>query len=160
MKGRNDGPEDVDAAFAEIVEGLRREGVGQDVPSEAKRESAESGGQSEPDPAPSAPPAPAAPPSNWRTHDTEVDWANDNADEHYEPPEPPPLPRLRPATIVAIVLLVAGIVLLVLPSLIGLDARIATPIALLSVASGIGLLLLRARKHPHEYPDGDDGAQV
>ncbi|GLZ39206.1 hypothetical protein [Actinokineospora sp. NBRC 105648] len=158
MKGRpGDGPEDVDAAFAEIVADLEREGVGRDVPSEAelRRELREQ----EPD-QPVDPPRPPAPASSWRAHDTEFDWTDENADEHYEPPEPPPLPRLRPATIVAIVLLVAGVLLLVLPSLIGLDARIATPIALVALASGIGLLLLRARKHPHDYPDGDDGAQV
>ncbi|SDC48675.1 hypothetical protein [Actinokineospora iranica] len=161
MKGRpGDGPEDVDAAFAQIVAGLERDGVGRNLPSEAevKRDHAESPRPGDAD-QPAEPPGPP-PPTAWRGHDTEIDWSDDNADEHYEPPEPPPLPRLRPATIVAIALLVAGVVLLILPSVIGLGARIATPIALLSLASGIGLLLLRARRHPHEYPDGDDGAQV
>lgn len=158
MKGRpGEGPEDVDAEFARIVEGLRLEGVGRDVPSQAevKREAAESARQAEPEPVePSGPP-----PTPWRGHETPIDWVDDNNDdEHYEPPEPPPLPRLRPATIVAIALLVAGVVLLVLPAVISLDARIATPVALLSLACGIGLMLLRARKTPHDH--GDDGAQV
>ena len=64
------------------------------------------------------------------------------------PPEPPPLPRLRPLTIVALVLVVIGVVLLIIPSLIGLDVGIATPIALLSITCGGGMLLLRARQGP------------
>ncbi|MGQ0838631.1 hypothetical protein [Actinokineospora sp.] len=155
MKG--DGPEDIDAAFARIVADLEREGIGRDVPSEAevKSEHAEATRQAEPDP-------PDPPPTlgGWRGHETEYDWAGDNDDEHYEPPEPPPLPRLRPATLVAIGLLITGVVLLILPGVIGMDARIATPIALVALASGIGLLLLRVRRNPHEYPDGDNGAQV
>ncbi|GAA3037505.1 DUF308 domain-containing protein [Actinokineospora globicatena] len=144
-----DGPEDVDAAFAQIVADLEREGVGRDLPEIAK------------DRVPEDPPAdvPARPASTWRAHDTEIDWSNDNNDEHYEPPEPPPLPRLRPLTIVAIVLLTGGVVLLTLASILSWDARITTPTALVALAAGIGLLLLRARKSPPALDD-DNGAQV
>jgi hypothetical protein len=140
-----DGPDDVDAAFAEIVADLEREGVGRDV--ETLREDTVRIEPVDPAPATSA---------SWRGHDTEFDWAGDN--ERYEPPEPPPLPRLRPLTILAMVLLIIGVLLLALPGVIGLSARIATPIALIAVASGIGLLLLRIRKTPRDYPG--DGAQV
>ncbi|GAA2968307.1 hypothetical protein [Actinokineospora diospyrosa] len=149
MKSRpGDGPEDVDAAFAQIVADLEREGVGRDIPTLNEVPA---------DPPPD--PAPARPASTWRTHDTEYDWSNDNNDEHYEPPEPPPLPRLRPLTVVAIGLLVAGVLLLTLASILNLDARITTPIALIGLATGIALLLLRARKSPPPLDD-DNGAQV
>lgn len=99
-------------------------------------------------------------PLAWRGHDGEWDWSWNTDDEHYVPPEPPPLPRLRPLTIVSLVLIVLGVVLLIIPTLIGLDARIATPIALLSITSGGGMLLLRARQNPKNPTDRDDGAQL
>jgi hypothetical protein len=99
-------------------------------------------------------------PLAWRGHDGEWDWSWGTDDEHYVPPEPPPLPRLRPLTIVSLVLIVLGVVLLIIPSLIGLDARIATPIALLSIMSGGGMLLLRARQNPKDPNARDDGAQL
>ncbi|MBC6450801.1 hypothetical protein [Actinokineospora xionganensis] len=147
-----DGPEDVDAAFAEIIADLEREGIGRDV--EQRRADTV---QEEPE-LPPAPPPPATA-SAWRGHETDFDWAGDDDPGGYEPPEPPPLPKLRPLTIIAIVLLVIGVVLLVLPNIIGLDPRIATPIALISLAGGIGFLLMRVRKTPPDF-DEDDGAQV
>jgi hypothetical protein len=46
------------------------------------------------------------------------------------------------------------------PAIIGLDARIATPIALLAVTSGGGMLLLRARRSPKDGDGRGDGAQI
>jgi hypothetical protein len=151
----SDRPDDVDAAFAEIVADLEREGVGRSIPDL----------DDPPDETPAATPAPAPappadPPASWRGHDKDWDWSWGTDDEHYVPPEPPPLPRLRPLTIVALVLIIVGVVLLIVPTVIGLDARIATPIALLAVTSGGGMLLLRARQTPKD-PDGrGDGAQI
>lgn len=153
MKGRpGDGPEDVDAAFAEIVADLRREGVGLTLPSEAevKRDRSESAGEE-----PQAPPSPPVP-STWRNHETDIDWANDNADEHYEPPEPPPLPRPHPLTIAAFIAVGVGVVLLVLSATV--LSTVWTPVGLACVALGVGTLLTRARKTPRD--DGDSGAQV
>ncbi|MDQ3786893.1 MAG: hypothetical protein M3422_06580 [Actinomycetota bacterium] len=152
----SDRPDDVDAAFAEIVADLEREGVGRTLPDLNDP-------RDEPDP-PTAPtpaqPRPAEPPQAWRGHDTDWDWSWGTDEEHYVPPEPPPLPKLRPLTIVALVLIVLGVVLLIIPSLIGLDARIATPIALLSITCGGAMLLLRARQTPKNPDARDDGAQI
>ena len=169
-------PEDVDAAFAAIVADLEREGVGRqlpelgDAPRSADDLTAEDTGPvlSPPPSPPPAPPsapgtpgAPPGPPQAWRGHEREWDWTWSADDEHYVPPEPPPLPRLRPLTIVALVLILAAVVLLVLPGVIGLDARIGTPIALVALLCGGGMLLLRIRQTP-KPPDGgrDDGAQI
>ncbi|EWC64052.1 hypothetical protein UO65_0579 [Actinokineospora spheciospongiae] len=157
MKGRpGDGPEDVDAAFAEIVADLRREGVGLSLPSEAevKRDRSDAGDE----PAAAPPPAPSSPPvaSTWRNHETDIDWADDNADEHYEPPEPPPLPRPHGLTIAAFVAIAAGVALLVLAATVLSTAW--TPVGLACVALGVGTLLMRARKTPRD--DEDSGAQV
>lgn len=152
----SDRPDDVDAAFAEIVADLEREGVGRTMPD-----------LNEPPDEPDTPTAPtptptraAEPAQAWRGHDADWDWSWGTDEEHYVPPEPPPLPKLRPLTVVALVLIVIGVVLLIVPTLIGLDARIATPIALLSITCGGGMLLLRARQNPKDPGARDDGAQI
>ncbi|GAB1514262.1 hypothetical protein [Actinophytocola sp. KF-1] len=152
----SDRPDDVDAAFAEIVADLEREGVGRTLPDLNEP-------PDEPD-TPTAPtpaqPRPAEPQQAWRGHDADWDWSWGTDEEHYVPPEPPPLPKLRPLTIVALVLIVLGVVLLIIPTVIGLDARIATPIALLSITCGGAMLLLRARHTPKNPDARDDGAQI
>lgn len=156
----SDRPEDVDATFAQIVADLEREGIGATLPDLSKP--AEGAAEPEPDPGDEpagGQPVSTAPAATWRGHDGEYDWSWGTDDEHYVPPEPPPLPRLRPVTIVALVLLVLGIGLLAAPGLIGLDPRIGTPIALLALTCGGGMLLLRVRKNSPRDPD-DNGAQV
>ncbi|MGW5052481.1 DUF308 domain-containing protein [Actinokineospora sp. NPDC004072] len=148
--GRGDSPEDIDAAFAQIVADLEREGVGRSVP---------------PDEPPAAPEPPTEPTTvvrpgdSWRGYQDEYDAFDDNDDEHYEPPEPPPLPRLRWPTLLAIAMLVLGVVLLLLPAITPMDGRFATPIGLVCLGGGIGLLLLRTRRTSRLDP-GDDGAEV
>ncbi|HEY0452059.1 hypothetical protein [Actinophytocola sp.] len=176
-----DRPEDVDAAFAAIVADLEREGVGSRLPdlddppdgpppsSDDRSDRPDQSGQAsqtaqadhaEPEP---AKPAGGPPPASWRGHEGEWDWSWGTDDEHYVPPEPPPLPRLRPLTIVALVLIVASVVLLIVPGVIGLDARIGTPIALVALTCGGAMLLLRVRHSPRDRDPGsgrDDGAQI
>lgn len=174
----SDRPDDVDAAFAEIVADLQREGVGRTIPDlDDLTDTSELPITDDPDSTPpggfasgspglaQGRPAPDAPTSqppapSWRGHDGEWDWSWGTDEDHYVPPEPPPLPKLRPLTIVALALIVIGVVLLIIPTLIGLDARIATPIALLSITSGGGMLLLRARQPPKDPNARDDGAQI
>jgi len=171
MDGRRspDGPEDVDAVFAEIVAGLRRDGVGvsADVSGDAAGQSntqtsagasSAAAKDSQPEPPPEPEPQPQ-PPASWRGHDTEWDWSWSTEDEHYVPPEPPPLPRPRPLTVTAIVLLVLGVLVLVIPALFGLAGGVATVLGLVGLTAGLGLLLLRARTRHTEDPDDplDDG---
>jgi len=181
MKGGSDGPEDVDAAFAQIVADLEREGLGSAVQADLDREAeAESGAgnttTAEPDVTPPGnedkpvtstrtdrldepdlPEISAPATAGWRGHETEMDWAWSSDDDHYVPPEPPPIPRPSPLTILALVLMLIALLLLVAPGLIGLATRVATPIALVSAAVGIGLVVLRIRQN---NDDGDNGAQV
>ena len=147
--GGDESPQDIDAAFAQIVADLEREGVGRTPPPPDEPR--------DPDPSPGPPTRPTEAP--WRGHTGEFDTFNDNEDEHYEPPDPPPLPRLRWPTVAAIAMIVAGIVLMVLPASAGLDGRFATPVGLVCLAGGLGLLLLRTRKTSRLEP-GDDGAEV
>ncbi|WP_406629168.1 hypothetical protein [Amycolatopsis sp. WGS_07] len=176
-----DGPEDVDATFAEIVADLRAEGVGvfldEDPFASAGPASAESDaspgaepetGKAKPKPAADPPPpsAPAAPKEEgWRTGGTDWDttmFSGDPAedDEHYVPPEPPPLPRWRKGAFVVLLFFVVGLLLLIVPNLIGVGPALATPLGILSLATGIALLLLRVRQGPPPGADPSNGAQV
>jgi hypothetical protein len=154
--GGSDGPEDVDAAFAEIVADLEREGLGTAAVEEDERERA-----GPPQPEQQADPAVHTDPIGWRIpHVTWEDAVAAEDEGHYVPPEPPPLPRLRAGTIFGILLLAIGVLLLAGPQLIGLEPRIATPLSLVSMAAGIGWLILRMRQGPPPDSGWDDGAQL
>ncbi|WP_433270105.1 hypothetical protein ACQPZF_08830 [Actinosynnema sp. CS-041913] len=143
-----DGPEDVDATFAEIVAGLEREGVGKTWPDD------EAEAQDDDEAEPAKPTRPEGQPAVA----TAEEDPDDDPDDHFVPPEPPPLPALRAGTIAALVLIAVGVVLLVVPSLFGLAPRIGTPLALIVLCSGVGWLVLRIRNGPPPDSGWDDGA--
>ncbi|MQA09413.1 MAG: hypothetical protein GEU98_12845 [Pseudonocardiaceae bacterium] len=161
MKNRGNGsggPEDVDAAFAEIIAGLESEGVGRDF---AKEDDVDVHGGEEGTTAT----ATSEPERGWRTG--EVDWDPtwrtldnlDDEDDHYHPPEPPPLPKPRRGTVVVLLFIAVGVLLLTVPGLIGLSSAVATPIALLAITCGFGFFVLSKRHGPPPGADSD-GAQL
>lgn len=81
-------------------------------------------------------------------------------EEHFVPPEPPPLPTLRPGTLGALLVLALGIVLVLAPGLLGLAERLGTPLGLLALAGGIAVLVLRLRQGPPTDSGWDDGARL
>ncbi|HEY1973751.1 MAG TPA: hypothetical protein VGH89_37775 [Pseudonocardia sp.] len=93
-------------------------------------------------PTPPQPAPPAAPP-------TPVAGYPRPEDEHFIPPDPPPLPHLGPRAIVGLGLLVLGIILAVTPQVVGLDEPAGLALGLLSLALGLGWLVLGA------WPSGD-----
>ena len=154
-----DGPEDVDAAFAEIVAGLEREGLGSFLDEEQAL--TENGPKPPNEPAAGATQAATTESPGWRTADQEWDWAAASDEEHYVPPEPPPFPRPHAGTVAGMVLIVLGLLLLIVPTIIGLGTRIGTPLGLVALAAGIGWLVLRIRQgNPPDHGDRDDGAQI
>ena len=149
--GGTDGPEDVDATFAEIVADLRSQGVGEQQPDDA--------------PPPAQADSDDAATASWREAGSEwedVLFGKDPApdDEHYVPPEPPPLPKPRRGAFIVLLFFVLGIVLLVAPTLFGLPEQVGMPLGMLSLVTAIALLLLRIRQGPPEGSDPDNGAQV
>ncbi|MFI9818460.1 hypothetical protein [Saccharothrix variisporea] len=144
-----DGPEDVDATFAEIVAGLEREGVGRTWP-----DATDSFEDDDTEAEPAKPTRPEGQPA-VATADDEDD---DDPDDHFVPPEPPPLPALRAGTIAALLIMLLGVVLLVAPGLFGLTSAIGTPLALIVLCSGAGWLVLRIRNGPPPDSGWDDGA--
>ena len=147
-----DGPENVDELFAEIVAGLERDGVGKDwLADETSQEDPKPGGvKARDDVADDIPPDVEEEPE-----------PRDPADEdHYVPPEPPPLPVLRASTFAALGLFVLGILLLVAPGIFGLHSSVGTPLSLVALCAGVGWLILRMRNTPPPDSGWDDGAQV
>lgn len=84
------------------------------------------------------------------------------ADEgHFVAPEPPPLPRLGPPALVGLTLLGLGLVLVTSPHWVGVPTPYGLPLGLLTLAAGLGWLVLRLWPDPPPHGDGDgedDGA--
>jgi hypothetical protein len=81
----------------------------------------------------------------------------DRPDEHYEPPVPPPLPVPAPASLYAVLLVIAGVLLVGAPSLVRLSEDAGLVIGLVLIAGGVFVLVSRMRDRSD---DGDDGAVV
>jgi hypothetical protein len=81
-------------------------------------------------------------------------------DDHFVPPEPPPLPRIGPPAAVGMVLIVLGIVLIATPRWVGVPEIYGVPLGLVSIASGLAWLVLRLwpDHSADDRDDGDDGA--
>jgi drug/metabolite transporter (DMT)-like permease len=74
------------------------------------------------------------------------------------PPPPPPLPVLAPATLYALLLLVAGVLLVFRPGTVGLSADAGLVLGVAAVIGGVFVLVSRMRER--SVDDGDDGAVV
>jgi hypothetical protein len=101
-----------------------------------------------PDPAPSDAPPPAP-------HEAAI---LDLPDEHFEPPPAPPLPVPAPSSLYAVLLIAAGIVLVGVPSIIGLSQDLGLLFGVVLIGGGAALLVSRMRDRATD--DGDDGAVV
>jgi hypothetical protein len=81
----------------------------------------------------------------------------DRPDEHFEPPVPPPLPVPAPASLYAVLLVVAGVLLVGAPGLLRLSSDMGLVIGVAFIAGGVAMLVSRMRDRAD---DGDDGAVV
>jgi hypothetical protein len=82
----------------------------------------------------------------------------DQPDEHYEPPPPPPIPAPAPASLYAVLLVAAGVLLIGAPGILNLSADVGLVIGVASIAGGVAMLVSRMRDRSDD--DGDDGAVV
>lgn len=155
---RPDGPDDVDVLFGEIVADLRAEGVGASADVDDPGQAPEVG-------------EPAArvqhPDGDWRG--SEVGWDEtmlsadptvDDDEEHFVPPEPPPLPTPGPGGLLMMLLFGLGLLLLIAPGFIGLGSVVGTPLGLLLLAAGLGVIVLRGRENLPPGSDPENGSQV
>jgi len=160
----SDGPEDIDAAFAEIVADLERDETFARWSADSKAQHVEDE-TADPEPpkaeAPEAGPTRAEPAAETGTGPR--DWTPDPDDEeHFVPPEPPPLPIPKPGALAGLGIVVLGLVVLLAPGLGGLPTTAQLPLGLVLISAGIGWLLFRLRRTPPTDPTDpdDDGAQV
>jgi hypothetical protein len=86
-------------------------------------------------------------------------WAAD-PDDHFVPPDPPPLPRPRLGFVAAIALLLAGLVMLISPSLLGLSDAYCTPLGLTTMIVGGVVLVFLLRPGTSEADEEDDGSRL
>lgn len=90
------------------------------------------------------------------------------ADEHFVPPEPPPLPRMGPPIVVGLTLIGLGLVLVSFPGWVGVPQVYGLPLGLVAIAAGLGWLVLRLWPDPDDVPpplylddpDDPDGGAV
>ena len=181
-RGRVELPTDVDAAFAAIVAGWTDETPRwpsdddeeeNDGPAPGERPSGVGlatppGGTPEaPRPPTASRPAPddapatggsggptgtggTARPRGPRDHEPPV------VDEHFVPPEPPPLPRLGMSSLLGLLLLVVGVVLLAVPGIVGASVGLGIVPGLLAMTAGLGWLVLGMRRSSERDGDGPD----
>jgi hypothetical protein len=88
--------------------------------------------------------------------DMEAERAADDA--HFTPPEPPPLPRPKRGTISAILLILAGLIMLARPGLLAVGVEFTMVIAASAILGGAYLLLVGIWRRRSQ--DDDDGAVV
>ncbi len=82
-------------------------------------------------------------------------------EEHFVPPEPPPLPPIGPPAMVGIALLGLGLLLVITPGWLGVSQTYGLPLGLVGIAAGLGWLVLRLWPDPPDTgnsPRSDDGA--
>lgn len=84
--------------------------------------------------------------------------ASPEIEEHYVPPEPPPMPKIGMTASIGLALLGFGVVLLAMPSILGHNADLGLPLGLVLLALGLGWLVLRCWPSRVSDDDGDDGA--
>jgi hypothetical protein len=90
------------------------------------------------------------------------------ADEHFVPPEPPPLPRMGPPILIGLTLITLGLVLVTFPGWVGVPQVYGLPLGLVAIAAGLGWLVLRLWPDPDDVPpplylddpDDPDGGAV
>jgi hypothetical protein len=143
--------------FDAIVSAWRREGQVPEWPDDAERANGEVGSSPAVRPEPAGADRAANEPP--RVDPVPVDPAPVD-DDHFVPPEPPPLPRLGPPALFGLGLIGLGLVLLVAPGLI-VSEPYGLPLGLVCLASGLGWLVLRLWPDPPDRDrDDDDGAVV
>ena len=89
-----------------------------------------------------------------------ADLPDDPDDDGYVPPAPPPLPRLSQPTVFAVLGIVAGLLLLLWPTVLPISDGTAVLLGFTGVLAGVITLIWRMRSGDDDEDDFDDGARV
>lgn len=98
----------------------------------------------------------------YQAQQAEIQAERDADEAHFEPPDPPPLPRPKGRTIGALLMLLGGITLLARPGLLAVGFDLTLVIAVVLILSGVAVLLtgIWRRRDTAEADGWDDGAEV
>lgn len=80
------------------------------------------------------------------------------AEEHFEPPPPPPFPVPTAGTLGAFAVFFLGLLVIARGNWLGFTSDVSFPIGLITLLTGVGLLVARLRESRAPEEDGDDGA--
>lgn len=146
-----------DAEWDRIVSSLR--GPDTTGSTEWPDASTDEGGGDQREPAP--PRASDEPVIIWRGSGADIDAEIERAvpDEHFVPPEPPPLPRADAITWAAWLGVVGSPLLLLLLTALGVSSGLLATVLVASFLAGLGVLVTRMRTQRDPF-DPDDGAVV
>ena len=75
-----------------------------------------------------------------------------SSDDHFTPPDPPPLPTLRPATVGAVLLVLLGVGLVAFPWLLNIGQQVTLVLGVLLIAGGAAVLVSRLRRSDEDDP--------
>jgi len=75
-----------------------------------------------------------------------------SSDDHFTPPDPPPLPRLRPATAGAVLLILLGVALVAFPALLNLGQQVTLVLGVMLIIGGAAVLVSRLRRSDEDDP--------
>jgi len=92
---------------------------------------------------------------------TEADMLAD--DMHFVPPEPPPVPKPKRRTVVALIFITLGVLLLLRPNLLQVSANVALVLGIGSLIGGLAILVHGLRPlagDPNDADGWDDGARL
>ena len=97
----------------------------------------------------------------WRGSHEDIDAEIERAvpDEHFVPPDPPPLPRADAVTWAAWIAVIGAPLILLALTALGVSSRMIVTACIAGFLAGIGVLITRMRTHRDPY-DPDDGAVV
>lgn len=84
----------------------------------------------------------------------------DDPEEGYTPPPPPPLPSVSKYTAAAVLAILAGVVLLVFPTVLPVGHGLTVLLGFAGILGGFVTLVWRLRPGDDEDDDPDDGAVV
>jgi hypothetical protein len=96
--------------------------------------------------------------ADWRMRLQLPATGSDDGD-HYVPPAPPPLPRLAGATVLALVIVTASVMMMAFGRALDLPGDLAFLAGVAGILVGAGLLIMRLRDGSDDDED-DDGAVI
>lgn len=94
----------------------------------------------------------------FRQAQEEVAAARAADTEHFVPPEPPPMPRLKRRTVGALAMIVIGLVLVIFPVLLPAPLELVAVFGALLILGGAAVLLAGIRNHHGDGWDSGSGS--